>query len=207
MKVRVSIPLLLGSIACPALALHQGAQQPVVHTIAYEACHFAMTDIYGGSLTLSTGGGATANYHATINPKAHHPYETWIQFSCQNPATPKTYTDRAGIRMTSQGWALDPSPDNVGPKEQHTTFYPLHGRDWEGGGVTQDDINGDEARRTRAFSFCIPHRQLALCGSIQSVGYLMWPKETTLPQVIKLLESIEFIDTPSPATTGTAAKP
>lgn len=107
--------------------------------------------------------------------------------------------------MTDKGWALDPSPDNIGLKEQHTTFYPLHGKGWDGDGVTQDDVNGDERRRTRAFSFCIPHIQLALCGSMQSVAYLMCPKETTLPQVIKLLESVEFIDTPASACSSAKA--
>ena len=107
-------------------------------------------------------------------------------------------SDRAGIKMTDKGWVLDPSPGAIGSKEHHTTFYPLHGDDWTGG-ITQDGVNGDEKRRTRAFYFCIPHQQLALCGSLESVAYLMWPKETTLPQVIKLLESIEFIDDAAPA--------
>jgi hypothetical protein len=39
--------------------------------------------------------------------------------------------------------------------------------------------------------------------------YLAHPKESVLPQVIKLLESIEFIDTPplDPVSSGTATSP
>ncbi|WP_199100035.1 hypothetical protein [Dyella sp. ASV21] len=179
-------------------------QQDVIHAIdieySFDACHFRLKDPYHGRTTGPNG----AAYFANISPKAEHRYETWIQFSCQNPATAKTYSDRAGMQMTPKGWTIDPSPDNLGIKEQHTTFYPLHGQGWEGGGVTQDDINGDEDRRSRSFNFCIPHGQLALCGSVQTVTYLKWPKETTLPQVIKLLESIEFIDTPTPASSSSS---
>jgi hypothetical protein len=176
----------------------------VVREVAFNGCHFKLNDPYNGTLEPTQRSTPTlANYNAIIDPKTQHPFETWIQFSCKNPATPKTYLDRAGMRMTSDGWALDPSPDNVGPQEQRTTFYPLHGKGWEGGGVTQDDVNGEEERRTRSFSFCIPHNQLALCGSMPSVAYLMWPKESVLPQIIRLLESIEFIDTPPITTNGT----
>lgn len=162
----------------------------------FDGCHFTMRDPYGGRIDVGS-------YIANINPNASHPFDTEIQFDCQNPASPKTYVDRAGMRMTDKGWALDPSPDNVGLAEQHTTFYPLHGKGWEGGGVTQDDINGDENRRSRSFNFCIPHKQFALCGGDDTVMYLDRPKGSVLPQIIQLLESIEFIDPPSSASSAT----
>jgi hypothetical protein len=190
----------VSTIAC---SKQPDAPQVVVREAAFDQCHFSLKDPYGGVLRTSKySTPSVANYYATINLKFRHPFETSIRFSCQNPATAKTYSDRAGMQMTPKGWAIDPSPDNLGLKEQHTTFYPLHGQGWEGGGVTQDDINGDEDRRSRSFNFCIPHGQLALCGSVQNVAYLKWTKETTLPQVIKLLESIEFIDTPAPASSS-----
>ncbi|HTV86150.1 MAG TPA: hypothetical protein VME63_12120 [Dyella sp.] len=201
MKAHIVMLALLACKATLACAKQPSTKGIQGHEWNFDGCHFKMADPFRGR----TSGPGGAAYFAQISPKARHPFETWIQFSCQNPVTPEIYVDRAGIRMTDKGWALDPSPDNIGLKEQHTTFYALHGKGWDGGGVTQDDINGDEKRRTRAFSFCIPHKQLALCGSIQNVAYLMWLKETTLPQVIKLLESIEFVDTP--ASGGTAAKP
>jgi hypothetical protein len=177
----------LMTVTSMQVSSHPPATHRAENEFSFDGCNFKFIDPYNGRIT-------TASYFAIINPKAHHLFETQIQFICQNPATPKTYLDLSGIRMTRQGWALDPSPDNVGPPEQHTTFYALHGKGWNGGGVTQDDINGEEQMRTRAFSFCIPHHQLALCGSAQSVAYLMWPHESVLPQVIQLLESIEFVD-------------
>jgi predicted class III extradiol MEMO1 family dioxygenase len=73
----------------------------------------------------------------------------------------------------------------------------LHGKDWEGAGTTQDQTDGDEDRRTRAFNFCIPHGEYALCGSVQAVAYLSHLNESTLPQIIELLEEIEFVDIPT----------
>lgn len=205
MKMCVLMVILLCFVATLACAKQPNLGQGVLHELVYEGCHFKMTDAYKGSLTLSTGGGATANYYGTLNPKAKHVLETWIQFSCENPATAETLSELAGIKMTASGWALDPSPKNLGPKNARTTFHALHGKDWSAGGVTQDDINGDEDRRTRIYAFCIPHRQLALCGVVRDVAYLKYPRESVLPEVIQLLESIEFIDTPAPA--GSSTKP
>jgi hypothetical protein len=83
-----------------------------------------------------------------------------------------TYLENASIKLTSREWVLDTSKEDPNFPNPHTTFYALHGKGWEGGGTTQDQTEGDEDRRTRAFNFCIPHRQLALCGSVQSERYL-----------------------------------
>ena len=176
--------------------------------VAFDGCRFKLKDPYNGTLDV-TESRKLANYAADINPKARHPFETWIQFSCENPAMPKTLSELAGIMMTGGGWELDPSPESVGPKEAHTIFRALHGKAWDAGGVTQDDINGDEERRTRVFAFCIPHRNLALCGVVRHVGYLEHLNESTLPQVIHLLQSIEFIDDAqvAPANSSTAPSP
>ncbi|CAB3793881.1 hypothetical protein LMG28614_03784 [Paraburkholderia ultramafica] len=94
--------------------------------------------------------------------------------------------------MSADGWAMDTSPGAIGDPKENTTFYPLRGKGWDGGGVTQDTINGDEERRTRTFAFCISHKALAVCGIARSVGYLRHPNESALPQVIRLLDSVEF---------------
>lgn len=209
----MSLKSFAGMVLCLAttvvIAAPSSEENVTVREVAFDGCHFKMADAYNGSLTLTTDGAPPlANYHAEINPKARHPFETWIQFSCQNPVTEKTLSELAGLKMTDKGWALDSSPDSIGLPEAHTTFYPLHGKNWEAGGVTQDDVNGDEDRRTRVFAFCIPHNKLALCGVVRDVAYLSHLNESVLPQVIQLLESIEFIDAPSGlASSGTATSP
>jgi hypothetical protein len=183
------IGLALCLVANIVVAGQSGATQAVTREWSFDGCHFRMSDPYRGRIDIGS-------YIATINPKAHHPFEMWIQFTCQNPVTDKTLSELAGIKLTNKGWVLDSSPDSIGPPETHTTFYPLHGKSWDAGGVTQDDINGDEERRVRVFAFCIPHDKLALCGVVRHVAYLSHLNESVLPQVIKLLESIEFIDAP-----------
>ncbi len=203
------ILIMLASPSAFVCAKGKPVSGPVVHEVRFDACHYRITDTFDGWIDLNTEGSThTFSYIANLNPRAKRPFETSIQFSCMNPATPEALSDRAGIIMTSHGWALDRSPDNIGPKAQHTTFQPLHGRGWEAGGVTQDDINGDEANRRRVFAFCIPHGTVALCGVARHVAYLRKLKESVLPQVIQLLESIEFIDVPvADKASVTAAEP
>ncbi|SAK85808.1 hypothetical protein AWB80_05837 [Caballeronia pedi] len=199
MKKCVLLTAWLGCIVMSASAKQPTSVQAIDREIQFEDCHFKMKDPYNGDFRASRDSTpAVGGYIANINPKARHPFDTSIQFSCENPATSQVLRDLVAMRMTDKGWALDPSSEIIGPKEQRTTFHALHGRGWDGGGVTADDINGDETRRMRGYAFCIPHRQLALCGVVRYVAYLKWPKESVLPQVIKLLESIEFIDSSGP---------
>jgi len=210
MNIKWLAGVALGLIAVLACAKQPNTARAVEREVAFDECHFKMKDLYNGSLTLTTDGApALANYHGDLNPNARHPFETWIQLSCENPATPEVYLKLASIKLTGRGWVLDTSKEDPNYSSPKTTFYALHGKDWEGAGTTQDETDGDENRRTRAFNFCIPHKQFALCGSIQSVAYLMWPKESTLVQVIPLLQSIEFIDDApiAPANSSTAPSP
>jgi hypothetical protein len=205
---------LLGVVACLTATIacaEQSKAHPVVEReVMLDGCHFKMKDPYQGQVDIDNESAVhTASYLATINPKANQPFETWIQFSCQNPVTAKTLSNYAGMKMTPNGWALDPSPEYGRLPQQHTTFYPLHGKHWDGGGVTQDQITGDEDSRRRIYAFCIPHNQLALCGVARPVAYLEHLNESVLHQVIKLLESIEFIDMPSakPAAASSSSSP
>jgi hypothetical protein len=196
-KLKTFAGLLFYLVATASVGYPSSAGPVTVHAVTFNGCHFKMKDPYGGTLQATERSTpALANYSAEISPTARHPFETWIQFTCQNPVTDETLSELAGIKLTNKGWVLDSSPDSIGPPETHTTFYPLHGKSWDAGGVTQDDINGDEERRIRAFAFCIPHDKLALCGVVRHVAYLSHLNESVLPQVIKLLESIEFIDAP-----------
>ncbi|CAG9232773.1 conserved hypothetical protein [Paraburkholderia tropica] len=199
MEIRqILVGAFLGGVVALACAKQPRAVKTVVHQMNIGACHFSLSDPYRGR----TAGPNSGLYLALIKSKARHPFETGIQFSCPNPATPETYLNRS-IKLTARGWKLDTSTEDPALPSQRTTLYLLRGNGWVGAGTTQDQTNGDERRRSRAFTFCIPHRQLALCGSIPTVAYLMWPKESVLPQVIKLLESIEFIDLPeTPSSSG-----
>jgi hypothetical protein len=170
-------------------------QPAVERQVSFDECNFKLTDSYNGRVSIDDESEPhSASYISIINLKARHPFETWIQFSCENSASVQTFSDLGGIKKTASGWALDTSPQVIGEPGQHTTFHSLQGNGWSGGGVTQDDIDGDEEQRRRIFAFCIPYRQVAVCGVARSVGYLKHLNESVLPQVIQLLDSIKFVN-------------
>ncbi|QGZ58298.1 hypothetical protein [Paraburkholderia acidiphila] len=181
------------ALATSVFTSHAYGQSVVEHQISLDGCNFNLSDRYNGRVSVDNESMPhSASYISIINSKARHPFETWIQFSCENSASAQTLSDLGGIKTTANGWALDNSPKVIGEAGQHTTFHPLQGSGWSGGGVTQDDIDGDEEQRSRVFAFCIPYRQRAVCGVARSVGYLEHLNEAVLPQVIQLLETLKF---------------
>ncbi|MBN3853349.1 hypothetical protein G3N59_08175 [Paraburkholderia sp. Ac-20340] len=170
----------------------------------FSECHFKITDPYSGTLTVYEDQG-TAYYNVDINKKVRRPFETRMQFSCESATDEKTISQLAGMKKTNRGWAIDQQSGYTKIKGAHTTFYSLKGKGWRGGGVSMDDINGDEGQRNRVYTFCIIHQQVALCGAVSRVAYLKHLNESVLPQVIKILNSIEFIDDLSVTTVSPVA--
>ncbi|MEX3966421.1 hypothetical protein AB4Y42_30055 [Paraburkholderia sp. EG286B] len=169
------------------------SQPKIERQISVDGCNFNLSDSYSGRISVDNESTPhSASYISTINLKARYSFETWIQFSCENSPGTQTLSDLGGIKKTANGWTLDTSPNVIGAPGQHTTFHSLQGNLWSGGGITQDDIEGDEEQRSRIFAFCIPYRQIAVCGVARSVGYLQHLNESVLPQVIELLDSIKF---------------
>ena len=69
-----------------------------VHEAAFDGCHFDMKDPYGATLQATERSTpALANYNAEINPKARHPFETWIQFDCENNVSLNDLPKLAGV--------------------------------------------------------------------------------------------------------------
>ncbi|MDR5736272.1 hypothetical protein QCE47_28675 [Caballeronia sp. LZ025] len=60
--------------------------------------------------------------------------------------------------------------------------------------LTQDDRDGNPAQRERYLAFCIFHDSTAVCGS-KPIMYLGDPKGSLLPFVLRILRSVEFVDT------------
>lgn len=65
--------------------------------------------------------------------------------------------------------------------------------------VLNNEIIGDEARRTVSFMGCLMRPPHALCASVPQVGAVAEPKKRLTPYVLKLLESIEFLPDSRPA--------
>lgn len=93
-------------------------------------------------------------------------------------------------------------------------FYPnenfkilaLKGKNWRGIGTLLDMTTGEPKRRQRRFRYCLfpdTSPNLALCGGTY-VRYLSKPRSDVLQRDLKVLSSMEFVNTP---TEPAAAQP
>jgi hypothetical protein len=190
---RILVSALLCGTTSVAYAGRSVTHPIVVHEVAFDGCHFSMKDPYGGTLqSTRESTPALANYNAEINPKARHRFGTSTQFYCEKKGIEKAFKSM-GMKYDGSRWVLDKKSYSPLP-EEHVAIYPLRGNSWSGAGLSSDQTTGDEDQRMRNFGFCISGAKQVLCGTIQQVMFLTSPKDSTIPQVIQLLQSIEFID-------------
>jgi hypothetical protein len=190
---RLFVCVLFGCVIPISSAKAPARQQAITREVALDGCHFSMRDPYSGRLKLATDGGPSiVSYHAEISPGAQHRFDTWIQFYCEKDGSEKAFSSM-GMKRDGTRWVISEGSYPSLP-EEHVTIHPLHGASWSGAGLTSDQTTGDIDQRMRGFGFCIAGKQQVLCGIVQQVMFLGFPRESTLPQVIKLLQSIQFID-------------
>ncbi|SAL80543.1 hypothetical protein AWB71_06145 [Caballeronia peredens] len=65
-----------------------------------------------------------------------------------------------------------------------------------GFGALQDIVTGDPEIRSTSLGFCLLHPPVALCGSAPVVAIPFHNKVGVVPMVLKVIESIEFVDAP-----------
>jgi hypothetical protein len=174
------------------------AKSPVVqltvkHDVTLDDCHFTVSDPFRARISVDTESSVhSVSYIGEIAPRARHPFGTWIQFYCEKDSAEKAF-ESMGMKRDGVHWVISEGGYPSLP-EEHVTIYPLHGASWSGAGFSSDQTTGEFDQRMRSFGFCIAGKHQVLCGAVQQVMFLGYPKESTLPQVIKLLQSIEFID-------------
>jgi hypothetical protein len=190
---RVLVCVLFGCVMTVSSAKAPVTHRATTHEMVFDKCHFTFIDTYGAKISTDTESSThSASYIAEINPKARHRFDTWIQFYCEKDGSEKAFSSM-GMKREGTRWVISEGSYPSLP-EEHVTIYPLHGASWSGAGLTSDQTTGDIDQRMRGFGFCIAGKEQVLCGGVQQVMFLGFPKESTLPQVIKLLQSIQFID-------------
>jgi hypothetical protein len=151
-------------------------------------CQFRAAEIDGGRVSGTADdarGGYTVGYDSDLG--------FWAVFMSCEKLQPELLAERAGIRKEGNAYALD---DRQGQfiREQHAKFVPLDGKNWKGGGTLTDSTTGEPFKRYRRLHFCLVHDSHALCGWSDVVSHLSAPNESMLKNVLRLLNSIEFID-------------
>ncbi|MFZ5959107.1 hypothetical protein ACOXVJ_16520 [Pseudomonas knackmussii] len=173
--------------------------QADVREYALDSCHFTLIDPYGARIDTDTESPIhSASYISLMRPNAQHSIEVSIRFTCNTNDGLDAFTN-LHFKHESGSWSLIPSetdPENL----VQAKLYPIRGEHVIGAAHTENQTTGEFTERTQGLVFCLTDQKQILCGISESVGYVAYPKESSLPQVLKLLESIEFIEpTPSPA--------
>ncbi|WP_374439185.1 hypothetical protein [Pseudomonas panipatensis] len=166
----------------------------VTRETEFDGCHFKIRDPYKGSLRLTTDGAPPlAVYTATFNLKVRHSVgEVSIHFYCDTMEGNNAFV-ALGFEKQGRAWVLLPNksdPDNLLNKK----LYPLKSPGIEGAASTYDQTTGELSDRVQSLGFCLTNQKQILCGTSEEVAYVAYPKASSLPQVLKLLESIEFLE-------------
>ncbi|MCP3706492.1 hypothetical protein M3I54_05745 [Paraburkholderia sp. CNPSo 3274] len=160
--------------------------------VTLDQCNFNLSDPYNGKISIDNESTPhSAIYTSTISQDSKHPFDTKIKFDCHTDVDASNLSDLSGASKKNGKWMIDAGGD---AGAVNTKLYLLQGKGWDGAGITQDQTFGDEDRRTRGFTFCLVHGTKALCGLDDTVMYLAHPNETVLPQIIRLLNSIRFLN-------------
>jgi hypothetical protein len=99
----------------------------------------------------------------------------------------------AGVRRDGNTYVLGNQQEGF-IKEQHLKLILLNGVNWTGAGTITDSTTGELFDRYRRLNFCLVHDTRALCGWSDVVPHLSIPKKNVLKKVLRLLNSIEFVD-------------
>lgn len=123
-----------------------------------------------------------------------------FEIDCRIGASQDDIDGQLGAKLVQGKWIFldfnEPFTTN-----QHFHVFKLAGANWTGTGVTYDATTGDEDTRPRFFQYCLVEtrgRQV-LCGRTNFMTVGAPPSTSTLPGILTVLKTIEFVDLPSVA--------
>lgn len=157
-------------------------------------CHFSFFDPYNGRADVDNESSVhSASYIASIERgEAHSVGEVSIVFVCKTTLGQKAFSNK-GIAHNNGEWGVIPDksdPENLA----NLKVYSLRGNDVDGAAITYAQTTGEEDRRVQGIGFCLTNQKQILCGTSEAVGYVAYPKQSSLPKVLELLKSIKFLE-------------
>lgn len=161
-------------------------------------CHFAFSDPYNGRGDVDNESLVhSASYISSVGGVGMHSIgEVSIRFTCNTKKGRSAFTE-LGFDKHNGEWKL--IPNEYDPKNlAQVKLYPLAGKGTDGAAATDNQTTGDENERTQGLSFCLTDQKQIICGTSSAVGYVAYPKQSSLPKVLELLKSIKFLDPVSP---------
>jgi hypothetical protein len=115
-----------------------------------------------------------------------------VQMACKS-LSPDLLETMVGVQRDGNTYVLGNQKERF-IKEQNTKLILLNGVNWTGAGTITDSTTGELFDRYRRLNFCLVRGSRALCGWSNVVAHLSAPKKNVLKKVLRILNSIEFVD-------------
>jgi hypothetical protein len=133
-----------------------------------------------------------------FDPTKDMPVGWGFGIGCRAGASQDDIDGQVGAKFVGGKW-IDENSGSPFDSAQQLKVYDFSGKNWTGKGIAYSQIYGDETRRQRLFNFCLIQNKgpQVLCGQTQ-VRNLSAPSSTsTLPKIMAVLKTIEFVDQPA----------
>jgi hypothetical protein len=160
---------LIGALQARAGELVKEEKNTVVSTEG-KTCPIRITDPFGGRLTES-------GYDLIGPPYKETNVEVlslYLECASSDDADAAKRFVYANFDLQHEKWQPDftsLSQEDLALLKPVTRIFPLKAINSSGVGVTQDAVNGDPKQRSRAFTFCLRHPPVMLCGSTSTIAY------------------------------------
>lgn len=200
MKEKLSALALLFAMLCPtSVAFAQSTAEVKTKVLSVDmgqpGCAISVVDYYGGHLDSRMQ--KTAGYWVDAPPVHSTRGKLGVNFECQVGTDFDNAAQAFGASWDTNKniWKLYYKGDDEKILSHVSRIYQLKSKNAVGFLTTTDQINGEEGRRVRFYSFCLFHNKAAVCGDGQSMK-LEDPKSDYLPYILRILRGVSFIDTP-----------
>jgi hypothetical protein len=183
---------LVGAVHARAGELIKEEKSTVVSTDG-KTCPIRITDPFGGKLT-------TSGYDLIGLPYKKTNVEVlslYLECAGSDDADAARRYVHSNFDAQDGKWQPDftwLSEEDLALVKPVTRIFPLKEINSSGVGVTQDAVNGDPKQRSRAFTFCLRHPPVMLCGSTSAIAYPYYSKTGVMPYALGILKSLEFVD-------------
>lgn len=192
LRARCLDTFILLTIATTAAA-HSEHPSTKHHVVIEKLCNIKVSNPYGGRFEAAEDGAfflVPAKFVAKTRLS-----DLYLSAHCE----PSENLEKAGVSFNAhtQKWERDFSKIKPGrdtpSKAMRFTVYTITAVNSIGYGVTLDDDTGEPQQRQRYFMYCLPHPPVALCGG-GYVAFLNDPKGNLLPHIMRILRSVEFVE-------------
>ena len=188
----VTCILLVAAAKAHAGELIEEKKSTVVSTEG-KTCPIRITDPFGGKLTES-GYDLIGLPHKETNVEV---LSLYLECASSDDADATRRFVYANFDVKHGRWQPDftsLSHEDFALLKPVTRIFPLKATNSSGVGVTQDAVNGDPKQRSRAFTFCLRHPPVMLCGGTSTIAYPYYSKSGVMPYALRILKSLEFVD-------------